>query len=228
MCGRFTYLYTWREVHAFLSLTSPLPFDELAHRYNVAPTQDAPVAINAPGGGQELAFMRWGLVPRWAEDISIGNRMINARAETVRTKPGFRDAFSRRRCLVPVSGFYEWQKVEGSTRKQAWYMTPREGNIVCFGGLWERWKSPEGSELRSFTILTTSPNDLMKPLHDRMPVVIAPADFERWLTAPAEDPALDALMCPCDASCMQAHRVGSWVNAPAHDDAKCVERLEQG
>ena len=228
MCGRFTHLYKWKQIHALLSLTSPRPPAELRERYNVAPTQLAPVAIATPEAGRSLEMLRWGLVPRWAESLAVGSRMINARAETVRTKPAFRDAFARRRCLVPVSGFYEWQKFEGQTRKQAWYIRPNSDLVLCFAGLWERWNSPEGEEVRSFTVVTTTPNERMAPIHDRMPVILAPEHFETWLRAPAEEgDRLEALLTPCAPGMIETVRVGTWVNSPAHDDPACVEPVAE-
>lgn len=226
VCGRFTHLYTWRQLHRLLSLHTAPPEEELPFRYNVAPTQLAPVAMMAEGGEPAIDMYRWGLVPWWSKDESAGSKMINARAETVATNAAFREAFQQRRCLVPASGFYEWQKPEGAARKRPWYIKPVGDDPLCFAGLWERWKGPEGGELRTFTIITTTPNEAMQPIHSRMPVIVAPSEYHRWLE-PGSNPAeLRPLLAPCAAAMLQAYPVGTRVNSPRHDDALCIEREE--
>ncbi len=159
----------------------------LPPRHNVAPTQSVPVVrLTAGGEGRELVLVRWGLIPHWAKDPSIGNRLINARAESVADKPSFRDAFRRRRCLVVADGFYEWQKL--GTRKQPFLIRLKNREPFAFAGLWSRWRTPEGGDLDTCTIITTDANPLLAPIHDRMPVILAPADHACWLDPAAGDP----------------------------------------
>jgi putative SOS response-associated peptidase YedK len=186
-------------------------------RFNVAPTQEVGV-VRQPAGQREFVWMHWGLVPRWAKDPKIGSQMINARAETAADKPAFRDAFKRRRCLVVADGFYEWQKTGGKT-KQPYYIHMKDGRPFGFAGLWERW-----GELESCTILTTSPNDLCAPVHDRMPVILGPADYDRWLDPEVSDPAALAPLLDCyPADEMVAEPVSTHVNRVANNDEKCIE-----
>ena len=189
MCGRFTQRFSWREIHALLSLDGPAA--NLRPRYNLAPSQSAAV-VRTNGSERRLSMLRWGLIPGWAKDPSIGNKLINARSETARTEPSFRSGFARRRCLVPADGFYEWTR-EGTVR-QPWFIAPRDGGIVTLPGLWEHWRVPEGLTLRgslserragdvveTFTILTTEANRAMRGLHHRMPVILAPEAAATWL-----------------------------------------------
>ncbi len=231
MCGRYTHLYTWRQLHRLMRLTT-LPPEEVplfSRRYNVAPTQAAPVVRQDAEGGRGVAMLRWGLVPRWADDPAIGNRMVNARAETAAERPAFRDALRRRRCLVPVSGFYEWRAAAaGSTRKQPFYIRPREGEVLALAGLWERCdKDPAAGPLETFTILTTAANGLMRPIHDRMPAILPPAAWDQWLdTGQNQDAAaLAALLVPAPEDALVLHRVSTRVNSPRHDDPGCIEPL---
>ena len=191
MCGRFTQRFSWREVHTFLRLGTPGPALNLRPRYNLAPSQNAAV-VRDEDGERRLSMLRWGLIPGWAKDPGIGHKLINARSETMAVKLSFRAAYSRRRCLVPADGFYEWRR-EGEVR-QPWLIAPRDGGIVAFAGLWERWRVPEGAVLRgslaerrsgdiveSFAILTTEANETMQALHHRMPVILAHEAGEQWL-----------------------------------------------
>src|SRR5262245_45113900 len=203
MCGRFVLTAPREAVKAFLPLFD-LP--DVAPNYNVAPTQTV-LAVRVPTGGAEpaAALLKWGLVPSWADDPAIGYRMINARSETVAEKPAFRSAFSQRRCLILADGFFEWAKL--GKRKQPYLFRLQSGRLFAFAGLWEHWQR-DGRALDSCTILTTEPNDLVKPLHDRMPVILAPADFGLWLdpkAAKGED--LQALLRPYRAEAMTAYPV---------------------
>jgi putative SOS response-associated peptidase YedK len=167
---------------------------------------------------------RWGLVPFWAKDRAIGNRLINARAESLAEKPAYRDSFKKRRCLVVADGFYEWQKVDG--RKQPWLLRLRDGGPFGFAGLWSVWREKaSGDELESCTIVTTSPNELAAPIHDRMPVILPRERHAEWLDPAAEPSSLAALLEPFPALKMEAYPVSTWVNAPQHDDRRCVEPL---
>jgi putative SOS response-associated peptidase YedK len=225
MCGR----YTVRSVLPVVELFGVSPPPDLLPRYNVAPTQDVPVVRALPPAEEGSAPVRrmdllhWGLVPSWAQDPSIGNRMINARAETAGLKPAFRTALDRRRCLVAADGFYEWKKLERG--KQPYLFRMKDDRPFGFAGVWEAWRRGD-ERLESFTILTTSANDLVAPVHDRMPVIIAPADHGRWLDPDARADAVEDLLRPYPAEAMEAIPVSTHVNKPSHDDPKCTEREE--
>jgi len=203
------------------------PARNLAARYNIAPTQQAPVVRPDGQGGRELAMPRWGLVPSWAKDIDIGNRTINARAETVSEKPSFRAAFARRRCLVPATGFYEWQKTDGP--KAPWNIARPDGETFAFAGLWEHWQGdPAGPPVESFTIVTTEANEALRPIHHRMPVILAPEDWSAWLDVGGTPAGTAlALLHPAPKDSLVAWRVGTRVNAPRNDDAACLEPVNE-
>jgi putative SOS response-associated peptidase YedK len=199
---------------------------ELPLRYNVAPTQPVGV-VRQRDHERSFRLVRWGLVPFWADDPKIGSRLINARADTIATKPAFRAAFKERRCLVVADGFYEWQTVDG--KKQPFLIHRADDHPFGFAGLWERWRSPEGAPLETCTIVTTDANDLMRPIHDRMPVILKPGDFERWLD-PEADPgeALQALLRPYADGDLVATPVGTRVNNARNDGPECAAALEEG
>lgn len=205
----------------WLRLASPIDVEQLAFSYNVAPTQNSPIIRNNEHGRTEVAIARWGLIPFWADDPSIGNRMINARGDSVASKPAFRSAFKKRRCLVPVSGFYEWQTIAGSKVKQPWYIYPAVGKIMCLAGLWERWEKGE-EPLDTFTIITTDANDFIAPLHDRMPVVICAEDFDRWLNPATPAEILQTLLAPAPHDMLAAHKVSTRVNSPKVDEPALI------
>jgi putative SOS response-associated peptidase YedK len=234
MCGRFT-LRTPINV-----LAQQFLFDfqqEQPPRYNIAPTQDVATVRSARDDKQkrELALLRWGLVPSWADDLKIGSRMINARAETVAEKPAFRSAFKRRRCLVLADGFYEWKKL--GRAKQPYLIGMEDGRPFAFAGLWETWSkadSPERSgqspnlPVESCTIITTTANRLMSELHDRMPAILAPNDYERWLDPDNSDAGdLLALLESYPSEEMSAYPVGTVVNKATNDVPECVVEIEQ-
>ncbi len=223
MCGRFT-LRT--PAHTLAKAFGVPELPNLRPRYNVAPTQDVPAVRRAgDGAARELAMRRWGLIPSWAREPGIGSRMINARAETVAEKPSFRSAFRRRRCLVPADGFYEWQKTPGGA-KQPFHIHLEDDAPFAIAGLWERWQPPDGEAIESCTLITTGANELLRPIHDRMPVILAPADYDAWLDpepAPAEE--LKALLRPYPADEMTATAVGRQVNDARNDEPGCVEPL---
>ena len=224
MCGRFT-LSTPAETLAEIFELTETP--QLPPRYNIAPTDAvATVRLPAEDTERELALLRWGLIPPWAEDPAVGSRMINARAETVATNPAFRSAFRRRRCLIPSTGFYEWQRVE--RRKQPFYIRMRDGLPFAFAGLWEHWEGPDGAAIQSCTLITTEPSDLVRPVHDRMPVILDPKDYELWLDPSVQTPdRLQPLLRPYPSEQMVAYPVSPWVNNPAHDDPECIAPLAQ-
>lgn len=189
-------------------------------RWNVAPTQTVPVVVEGPRGVRRIEPMRWGLVPSWADDPSIGNRMINARAETAASKPSFRAAMRARRCLVPADGYYEWKAAGGA--KQPTLVRRADRSVFAFAGLWETWTGGE-APLETFTVLTTEPNEVMRAVHDRMPVILARADFARWLDPETRDAAAVAdLLRACPADGWEAVPVSRWVNDPRHEGPACV------
>ena len=217
MCGRY-------ELHthpAALALAFGLAHPPaISPRYNIAPMQEVPVVRLARTGERELAQVRWGLVPRWAKDPSIGARMINARAETLAEKPAFRTSLRRHRCLMPADGFYEWKAVPGAG-KQPYHIGMKDGALFALAGLTERWLSPEGETLDTCTIVTTQANALLDPLHDRMPLIIAPADYERWLDVRNDDVA--GLLVPYPSDAMAYYPISTRVNAVRNDDAQVIE-----
>jgi putative SOS response-associated peptidase YedK len=225
MCGRFTLT----DPDADLIVQFDLPdIPDLKPRYNIAPTQPvAAVRVRREGAEREMAMLHWGLIPFWAKEPAIGARMINARSETVAEKPSFRAAFRRRRCLVVADGFYEWQKQNGG--KQPYYIHLRGGRPFAIAGLWERWQGTEGSVVESCTLLTTQPNDLVRPLHNRMPVILHPQDYQLWLDPGMQQAdRLKPLLRAYPPAEMAAYAVSRFVNAPRNDDPRCIEPLPLG
>ncbi len=232
MCGRYTVSSSGESIADLFDLTE---VPTLPARYNLAPTQEAPIVrVAAPGAPRSLDLLRWGLVPYWAKEKSIGNKMINARAESVAEKPAFRDSFRRRRCLVAADGFYEWKR-EGKA-KQPFLIRRADRRPFAFAGLWSLWRDPQLPQLSpagerippllTFTILTTAANELMKPLHDRMPVILTPDRFDLWLDPAVGDAAhLLPLLAPAAVEGWETEPVSKSVNSPAHDAPDCVEPL---
>ncbi len=221
MCGRYSFTSPPEAVRQVFAFSGPLP--NFPPRYNVAPTQDAAVVRLAPGddgqtGARELALLRWGLVPSWSKGPDHRYTMINARAETVASKPAYRAAFKARRCLVPSDGFYEWKKIGG--RKQPYRFQVADADVFAFAGLWEFWQRGEDT-IESFTIIVTEANDLVCPVHDRMPVILAPEDHESWLHAKTAA-AAHALLKPFPAERMTSYAVSGHVNNARHDDPECI------
>lgn len=222
MCGRFT-LDTPSEALADLFQVEAAP--SMKPRYNIAPTQPVAAVRRSLAGEREILLMHWGLIPSWAKTPEMGNRLINARSETAAEKPSFREAFKRRRCLVPTDGFYEWQRVD--RRKQPYYIRMAGGEPFALAGLWEHWEGPDGMVIESCAILTTEANALLRPIHNRMPVIIDPGDYQRWLEAEAhETGALAPLMQPYPEGRLSAIPVSPRVNNPKNDDPRCIEPLE--
>jgi putative SOS response-associated peptidase YedK len=191
-------------------------------RYNIAPTQNAWIVAEKEGS-LELKQARWGLIPFWAKDEKIGNKLINARSETIAFKPAFRAPFKKRRCLVLADGFFEWKKTaEG---KQPTYIRMREGRQFAFGGIWERWTNPDGVDLETFSIITVEPNELCSAVHDRMPLILREGDFPAWLDTKTSPRILPDFLRPCAAAEMELFPVSTLVNSPKNEDSKCVERV---
>jgi putative SOS response-associated peptidase YedK len=222
MCGRFTLTATPdRLQEAFPQYSVP---QQMSPHFNIAPTQ--PIAVVPNDGAHAVDFFTWGLIPSWAKDPSIGNRMINARGETLGEKPSFRAAYKRRRCLVLSDGFFEWVKLPGQRNKQPHYITLLDHEPFAFAGLWERWFSPDGSEIKSATIITTEPNPKIAALHNRMPVILHKADYERWLAPQDRKPEqLQDLLVAYPADQMVHYPVSTIVNSPANDLPETVVPL---
>ncbi len=216
MCGRY-------ELHAqpaAIALAFGLPAPpSLAPRYNIAPMQDVPIVRVNARGQRELVLVRWGLVPRWAQDPSVGSHMINARGETLKDKPSFRTAYRRHRCLLPASGFYEWMPRDGG--KQPVHVAMKDGAPFALAGLAERWLQPDGEPLDTCTIVTTDANELLKPVHDRMPLIVPPDGYARWLDPAVADPS--DLIAPYPSDAMRYIPVSTNVNSVRHDDASLIE-----
>jgi putative SOS response-associated peptidase YedK len=232
MCGRYT-LKTPGDALAEQFGLGEVP--ELRARYNVAPTQDVACVRTEGSGARRLSYLRWGLVPFWAKDPAIGNRMINARAETVAEKPAFRTALRKRRCLVLADGFYEWAKAPGG--KQPWYLSRPDGGPFAFAGLWERWV-PRGGDgeggapttpVHSCTIVTTAASEAIRDIHHRMPVILSGEDLATWLDPAVEssDPLVD-LLAAWRAPALVAWPVSRTVNSPKNDDPACIARIDAG
>jgi putative SOS response-associated peptidase YedK len=217
MCGRFAQKSPAKKISKQFKVEEMSP---LVERYNVAPTQ-AVLAVREASDGREATFLKWGLVPSWAKDPAIGNKLINARSETVAEKPSFREAFARRRCLVPVSGFYEWSR--RGDRKRPFYFYMRDDEPFAVAGLWEQWEGESGT-LETCALLTTEANELLAPYHDRMPVILRPEDYDLWLDADVRcSDLLSPLLRPYTHGEMSAYAVSLLVNSPSHDDPRCVE-----
>lgn len=219
MCGRFTLTVDPGQLQeTFPWVDFP---KEITPRYNIAPSQ--PVAVVPNNNQNQVDFFIWGLIPFWAKDPKIGNRMINARAETVDQKPSFKGSFKYKRCLVLADGFYEWRKEPGTKVKTPIYISLMNKKPFAFAGLWDNWQSSDGSEIRTFTILTTEPNDLVKTIHNRMPVILKPDTYDDWLRPGEGDLSLlKSFLRPYPSEEMTAHQVSRAVNNPQNDSSECI------
>jgi len=219
MCGRYTLQATPEEIAAHFAVEDPPLFKS---HYNIAPTQNVPVVRLKPDTTKrELVLLRWGLIPSWAKDPKIAYSTINAKAETVAEKPAFRSAFRKRRCLIPASGFYEWQQ-EGK-QKQPMYIRLRDHRPFAFAGLWELWEPKIGEPIESCTIVTTNANEFMLPIHNRMPLILTVQDYDRWLDPIVQTDILQTLLKPYSADEMEAYAVSKMVNNPRNDIPQCIE-----
>ena len=225
MCGRFVITSPAEALADLFGTGNPPP--NIRPRYNVAPTDPVPVVrFNPETRERTLDVLRWGLVPYWAKDIKIGYTMINAKAETVAEKPAYREAFKSRRCLIPADGFYEWKKL-GPKAKQPYAIVMKDRSLFGFAGLWERWKDKASGEItRSCTMITTTPNEVCAPIHDRMPVIVDPADYGKWLGEDRADPVrLLMMLKPYPAEAMTAFPVGPEVGNVKNDAAGLIEPM---
>lgn len=225
MCGRYSITSPTEAIQRVFKVPER---PNMPPRYNVAPTQAVPAVRLGDDGGRHLVMLRWGLIPFWTEDESIASRLINARAESASTKPAFRAAFRRRRCLVVADGFYEWKKPEKKgAPKQPYRAALKSGEPFGFAGLWERWTNPrDQSEVETCTILTTDANPLLAEIHPRMPVIVAPEDFDIWLDTSVEADKAEALLKPYPAAEMTAYPVSRAVNKVANDGPELVAAVE--
>lgn len=225
MCGRFTLTVDPSEFMDEFPWIN-IPQDSLEPRYNIAPTQ--PVAVLPNDGKQTLDYFIWGLIPSWADDPKIGNRMINARAETLAEKPSFRAAYRRRRCLVFADGFYEWKQQEGDDYKTPFFIHRKEMRPFAFAGLWEIWHASDGSEIRSCTIITTEPNKFVSRLHNRMPVILTEDGYQDWLAPDEVAPEkLQDLLRPYPGDDLQAYPVTRAVNDPGNDRPELIQQVNK-
>ncbi|HSG39791.1 MAG TPA: SOS response-associated peptidase [Thermoanaerobaculia bacterium] len=223
MCGRYTLSTPSDDIALLFDISELMP---LPPRYNMAPTQEAAVVrVVEPGGPRRLDLLKWGLIPFWAKEAAIGNKLINARSETVVEKASFRTSFKKKRCLIPADGFYEWKK-EGKL-KQPYLIHRKDAKPFAFAGLWSAWRNPEGGQpVETFTILTTDANDLLRPLHNRMPVILDRENFDLWLDPKVEDAEkLQPLLVPYPVDDFEAFPVSRVVNSPAHDQPDCIAPL---
>ena len=215
MCGRFTLTVDAASIQMHFPWLQDIP-PQIMPRYNIAPTQ--PIAVVSNHQPTNVTHMVWGLIPFWAKDPKIGSRMINARSETLAEKPSFKNAFKRRRCLVLTDGFYEWVKQPGEKTKTPYYIRMQNDAPFAFAGLWEEWQGKDGSQLQSATIITTEPNELIAPLHNRMPVILAEEQYQDWLAPGEKTPAeLAPLLGSFPAAGMKAYPVSTLVNSPANE-----------
>ncbi len=216
MCGRYALNATATELIEHFKLLSSL---DLGPRFNIAPTSQIPVIRHKPDTGRVAQLVRWGLIPSWAKDPSIGAKLNNARAETVAEKPSFRTSFARHRCIIPASGFYEWQTVAG--KKQPFYIHPTAPDtFFAFAGLLAAWKAPDGQTIVSTCIITTAPNAVMEPIHDRMPVILQPEQFDVWLDQ--QTPGPQEMLKPCNPDLMNAYPVRPLKS----DGPECIEAMD--
>jgi len=224
MCGRYRLSRRKQIIAEHFDAISDA--EDWVPRYNIAPTQPVTVIRQHPTEPtRHLSQMRWGLIPSWSKDASSAAKMINARSETARTLPAFRDAMKYRRCLVPADGFYEWRK--SGKEKQPYCFEVNEGKLFAFAGLWEGWKDPNGNWIKTCTILTTTPNSVTSAVHDRMPVILEPSDFDLWLDPGMKDASIiSELLKPFDAAAMRCYPVSTRVNQVLNDDAECASPVE--
>jgi putative SOS response-associated peptidase YedK len=221
MPGRFALYASAEQLADIFSVQLP---EKVVPRYNISPSQQVAVIRNL-GGENHLDFMKWGLVPSWADDMAIGYKLINARSETVFEKNSFKRAIRTRRCLVPISGFYEWQSF--GSAKTPFYITMADNKPFALAGIWEQWKNPDGSIIETCAILTTTPNRLIETIHDRMPVILHPQEYSVWLDREVSDPAtLKQLFKPYPAEVMTAFQVSSIVNSVRNDGEECIIKVD--
>lgn len=226
MCGRYGFGNPTRLAELPLGVDIAASLPDLQPRWNITPSQQV-VLVRETAGGREARWARWGLVPFWADDPSIGNRLANARGDTVAVKPSFRAAFAKRRGIMPADLFYEWQALEGAKVKQPWCIRMPGDAPFAIAAIWESWTPKDGTEaspLGTCCLITTEPNDVMRPIHDRMPVILSPDDYDTWLDPSSSPAVLQRLVRPYGGA-MHAYKVSRMVNAPVNDVAECAAPL---
>lgn len=234
MCGRFAQTQPAQRIAEFFGLAE---VPALEPRYNIAPTQPVPAIVDK-GGDRQFTYFRWGLIPAWAKDYTIGARLINARSETAAEKPSFRNALRRRRCLIVADGFFEWKRTAQGKQPYVFYLPSQttspdpsaaDSRIpFALAGLWERWESADGDWIRSCTILTTQANDTLRPIHDRMPVILSPEDYAVWLNPQTSEPQIASLMRPFAAAAMTRYPVDPAMNRPQWDHPEILNPFQAG
>ncbi|MEH7124412.1 SOS response-associated peptidase [Bacillus sp. JJ1773] len=224
MCGRFTLTASFEQIIDRFDIEQFIEEDLFSPNYNVAPSQSVLSVIN-DGSKNRLGFLRWGLIPSWAKDEKMGYKLINARAETLNEKPSFRHAYKNRRCLVIADSFYEWKRHDDNT-KTPMRIKLKSDQLFAMAGLWEQWKSPLGKSVFTCSVITTTPNDLVKDIHDRMPVILKPEDEKNWLDRTITDTAyLDQFLKPLDKELMETYEVSSLVNSPKNNSMELLQRI---
>lgn len=223
MCGRFTLTLNAAQIEARFGLSVPPGYKP---RYNIAPTQEI-LSLVVDSQGRRVEPQRWGLIPHWAKDPKIAHRLINARAETIFEKPSFRDSVRNRRCLIIADGFYEWRTLAKSRRVPV-YVRLKSRELFGFAGLWDAWRSPEGQIVKTCTIVTTEPNELIQPIHNRMPVIVPKECEDLWLDPSVRTRSeLERVLHPYDSEQMELFEVSPVVNSPTHDGSECLEPAER-
>jgi len=224
MCGRYTQSKSAEMIAKAFQIDN---VSDIKPRYNIAPTQSVLTVLQpSASANRQGKMLHWGLIPSWAKDRKMASKLINARAETVAEKPAFRSAFRKRRCLVVADGFYEWQQQENKKQKQPFYFRLSDGEPFAFAGLWEHWQDATGEEIESCTVLTTEANDLMRPIHNRMPVILEPKNYDLWLDSEATKlELLQPLLHPYPTEEMTAYPVSTVVNKPVNDSAECINSI---
>jgi putative SOS response-associated peptidase YedK len=224
MCGRFTLTATVDQLLDRFDVEFFLQEEEYFPNYNVAPSQSV-LAVIHNGSHKRMGFLRWGLIPPWAKDMSIGYKMINARAETLSEKPSFRNAYKKKRCLIVADSFYEWKRID-SKNKTPMRIKLKSDELFAMAGLWESWKSPEGKLIYSCSVITTQPNELVQDIHDRMPVILKPEDEKIWLDPAITDTSkLQPLLKPLEHSLMEAYEVSPLVNSPKNNSIQLIQKI---
>jgi putative SOS response-associated peptidase YedK len=224
MCGRFTLTATFEEIIDRFDIQAFIEQENYEPSFNIAPSHPVLAVIN-DGKSNRMGFLKWGLVPPWAKDAAIGHKMINARAETISEKPSFRNAFNKKRCLVIADSFFEWKKREDKS-KTPMRIKLKSDDLFAMAGIWEAWKSPEGKTLYTCSVITTGPNELMKDIHDRMPVILKPDDENIWLNPSiSNSKELNKLLVPFDANLMETYEVSSLVNSPKNNSVELIQKI---
>jgi putative SOS response-associated peptidase YedK len=224
MCGRFTLTASVDQLIDRFDIGMFLQEEEYNPSYNVAPSQSVLAVIN-DGSRKRMGFLRWGLIPPWAKDMSIGYKMINARAETLTDKPSYRNAYKKKRCLIVADSFYEWKRIDSKT-KIPMRIKLKSNDLFAMAGLWENWKSPDGNAVYSCSVITTGPNELVQDIHDRMPVILKPEDEKYWLDPSITDTTkLQPLLKPLDHALMEAYEVSSLVNSPKNNSIELIQKI---